>query len=1154
MKRIDYFPYQVPIRKGAWNDLRLDEVVRELSNVHHAAGIRFFRHLSMRYSKIAEGTWGSPGTGDLLVFATILRTYHYLMDQFTTGVEGPASVSLLSYYERPKGREYTLLAAKSFVDVFPGRHGHSGTDPSSLIPGDGSLPSELRNDVAREIFLLRIANMNRATFSFRELHRDDKLLLNPHFKEVVRAIFEGLERGPIIPPFGVSLVTLFLAPIKASPDSLAGQLDYIRREWAFLLPPEILARIEISLKILADEEVERGAGGPGPPQIWKFDRPEEDYGYPEYARYTEDTDWMPNTVLLAKMVYVWLTQLSRQYGRPITRLNDIPDEELDRLARWGFNGLWLIGIWERSPASKKIKDWCGNGADAPSAYSIYDYSVAEELGGWEDLQDLKGRAWNRGIRLACDMVPNHMGIYSRWVVEHPDWFIQTANPPYPRYRFTGSDLSSDGRVTIQIEDGYYDRQDAAVVFKLTENDTGRVRYIYHGNDGTSTPWNDTAQLNYLLPEVREELTRAIMRVAHNFPIIRFDAAMTLTKRHFQRLWYPALGHGPSIPSRAEEGLPRSAFDEYFPQEFWREVVDRAAREAPDTLMIAEAFWLMESYFVRTLGMHRVYNSAFMHMLKLEDNAGYRRTLKNILQFDPRILQRLVNFMNNPDEKTAVEQFGKGGKYMGVAVLLVTMPGLPMFGHGQVEGYGEKYGMEFTHPHLGEEPDHQFISLHEEKIFPLLRRRRLFSGAKNFALFDFFSGNDVNENVIAYSNMLGEDRAIVAYHNRYAEAKGWIRNSVAMKSVENEEESEKIRTLGEVLGLRRGDGLYYAFQDAISGLEYLRSGRELCQEGLYLELGAYDVSVFSGFREIIEDGEGNWGKVAWALKGTPVRSLIAEYRAEKYRELTDALKSVAEEYVSIFSEEDSVGNGISREGSKKLDREARRFFSIVKDKAGGGESHKGIGLFFKGGLQVSRDLIAAGPDERQVNERLGSPSYEAFLHILYLAFRSVDISGRDEDGKEHEEPLYREFSFIRAAREVGEILKEKGMIEFIKEEEPTLLIESALSHRELLLNSQDGRKFPAEAARLFSHTPVRDYLLVHEFEGRRYFHRERFHSLLRMLIFTALVEVDASINEDSLSLHETLLKSVKNLQKAAEKAGYRIDLFMENVGKGDFSTS
>ena len=74
---------------------------------------------------------------------------------------------------------------------------------------------------------------------------------------------------------------------------------------------------------------------------------------------------------------------------------------------------------------------------------------------------------------------------------------------------------------------------------------------------------------------------------------------------------------------------------------------------------------MEGYFVRTLGMHRVYNSAFMHMIRDEDNAGYRKVIRDTLEFDPEILGRYVNFMTNPDEETAIEQFGTGDKYFGV---------------------------------------------------------------------------------------------------------------------------------------------------------------------------------------------------------------------------------------------------------------------------------------------------------------------------------------------------------------------------------------------------------------------------------------------------------------------------------------------------------
>ena len=375
-----------------------------------------------------------------------------------------------------------------------------------------------------------------------------------------------------------------------------------------------------------------------------------------------------------------------------------------------------------------------------SAYSLMDYQIAADLGGWAALENLRWRAWQRGVRLSADMVPNHMGIDSRWVVEHPDWFLSLPYSPYPNYSFNGADLSSDGRVAINLEDHYYDHTDAAVVFKRYDRATGDTRFIYHGNDGTSMPWNDTAQLDFSKQEVREAVIQTILHVARNFPIIRFDAAMTLAKKHIQRLWFPEPGSGGAIPSRSEHGMTRAQFDAAIPEEFWREVVDRVAAEVPDTLLLAEAFWLMEGYFVRTLGMHRVYNSAFMHMLRDEDNAKYRQVMKNTLEFDPQVIKRYVNFMNNPDEKTAAEQFGDGDKYFGVCILMATLPGLPMLGHGQIEGYREKYGMEFRHAMWEEQPNEGLIKGHEWKVFPILHHRRVFAGSEDFLLYDFFTPN------------------------------------------------------------------------------------------------------------------------------------------------------------------------------------------------------------------------------------------------------------------------------------------------------------------------------------------------------------------------------------------------------------------------------
>ena len=611
----------------------------------------------------------------------------------------------------------------------------------------------------------------------------------------------------------------------------------------------------------------------------------------EYEKFSADTAWMPGVVLIAKSTYVWLAQLSRFHGRHIGRLDEIPDEELATLARRGINSLWLIGVWERSRASKTIKQLCGNRDAVASAYSLFDYTIAEDLGGEAAYINLRDRCYRHGVRLASDMVPNHMGIDSPWVVEHPDWFISRQDTPYPAYSFNGPDLSHDGRVEIKIEDHYFEQSDAAVVFRRRDKASGETRYIYHGNDGTSFPWNDTAQLDYLNPAVREHVIQTILHVARLFPVIRFDAAMTLAKRHFHRLWFPGPGSSGAIPSRAEYGMSQAEFDQHMPHEFWREVVDRVAAEVPGTLLLAEAFWLMEGYFVRTLGMHRVYNSAFMVMLRDEDNANYRSVIKNTLEFDPDIMKRYVNFMSNPDERTSIDQFGKGDKAFGVTVLMATLPGLPMFGHGQIEGFTEKYGMEYRWPRYEEWPDQALVARHQREVAPLLQKRWLFAESENFLLYDFFSENgSVDENVFAYSNRSGSERAVVIYNNRYGSTHGTIDFSAAY--ADKGSGQHRRRRLNEGLGLGDGDAVI-AWRDSLTGLEYLRRARDLRERGLTVDLHAYQSHVFLDWRELYPGKDQPWDRLCDRLNGRGVPNLNDELVNLELRPVHDALRQLLE---------------------------------------------------------------------------------------------------------------------------------------------------------------------------------------------------------------------------------------------------------------------
>ncbi len=861
-------PMEFHVSRRSRDRYRFDESLFTLSgnvifaNLHAA---RLFAQKMNERRDLVHFPEQAVRAGQINAMGLIDELSHYVVQIYRQQVNPQVMAQALDWLHDQLGRSAVDAALRRFADEFP---------PLAVYRRETSLDAYLQGEtegvpnsqiVLEEMLMLWLANANPAFAPFLELFDDDNLTRETVYAQIPAALHDFFESQPRFGPDHQNLIDMLRAPALAHPHSLEAQLEYIRQRWGLLLG-RYLYRLLGGLDLIREEE-KAAFLGPGPALVYEYGALEA-----EPERFSADLHWMPRLVLLAKNSYVWLHQLSQKYERPITRLDQIPDEELDTLARWGFTGLWLIGVWERSPASRKIKQLCGNPEAVASAYSLYDYVIAADLGGPEAYRNLKERAWQRGIRLASDMVPNHVGIYSRWVIEHPDWFISLDYNPFPSYTFNGPDLSEDPRVSLFIEDHYYDRSDAAVVFKRLDRWTGHVRYIYHGNDGTSMPWNDTAQLNYLNPEVREAVIQTILHVARQFPIIRFDAAMTLTKRHYQRLWFPEPGTGGAIPTRAEHGLTREQFDAAMPTEFWREVVDRVAAEAPDTLLLAEAFWLLEGYFVRTLGMHRVYNSAFMHMLRDEENAKYRQVIKNTLEFDPEILKRFVNFMNNPDEETAIVQFGKEDKYFGICTLMATLPGLPMFGHGQVEGLAEKYGMEYRRAYWNEEPDRQLVERHEREIFPLLHRRYLFADVQDFLLYDFFTPEGhVNEDVFAYSNRMGEERALVVYHNRYATAQGWIKTSVAYAVKTGQGDLRKLvqRTLGDGLGLHDDPNYFCLFRDQVTGLEYIRNSQELCENGLYVELDAYKRHVFLDWREVPDNEWRQYAQLAAYLNGRGV---------------------------------------------------------------------------------------------------------------------------------------------------------------------------------------------------------------------------------------------------------------------------------------------
>jgi alpha amylase-like protein len=1167
--------------------------------------------------------------GALFAMGMIDELNHALVARYRTEIDPAALTEAIRWFEGKIGAENVGRLLLSFVDQFPNVEVYQGKITGAEWLAGSSDGLSNREAALEELMLLWLTNRNPAFVTFRELFDDQDLRVKTQYQNVTAELPAYFATRPPLSPEAGSLIAALSAPMLASPDSLTGQLDFIRENWAKYLG-EDLRRVLLAIDVIKEEDLAiwmrfnppgpdrhrhaaPGFGGEGfigdeyvgfddeymiGPDGVRVRRYAAGYQAPlvEYEAFSADLAWMPNVVLIAKSTYVWLEQLSKKYGRHIHHLDHIPDEELRLMADRGITGLWLIGLWERSVASRTIKRLRGHSDAVASAYSLKEYNIAEDLGGGHAYANLRDRAAWHGLRLASDMVPNHMGIDSNWVIEHPDWFVSRPDSPFPAYSFSGPDISPDHRAEIKIEDHYYDQTDAAVVFRLRHRYDGTTRYIYHGNDGTSFAWNDTAQLDYSKAHVREHVIQTILHVARQFPIIRFDAAMVLAKRHVQRLWFPLPGAGGSIPSRAENALSQEEFDALMPHEFWREVVDRVAVEVPGTLLLAEAFWLLEGYFVRTLGMHRVYNSAFMNMLRDEENAKYRSYLKKTIEFDPDILKRYVNFMSNPDERTAIDQFGWGDKYFGVCTLLATLPGLPMFGHGQIEGFTERYGMEFKRARMEEQENEGLMARHQHDIAPLLKNRWMFAESTNFVLYDFWTHHGtVDENVFAYSNRLHEHRSVVVYNNRYGSTHGAIHVSVA--AMDKGSGHLKQTSLTQGLALPVEDAVVVAYRDMTRGLEYLRRSTDFHYHGLSLELRGYQSVVLLNWRELRSTAEYPWDRLCDALEGRGVHSLDEALLGLRLRPLHEALREVlstanARQFAEV------AGEPVRKKIEKIEAKSAQPRASV----AGSGLSK----------LEVAKELAGAKASEKEKPEveaetvDLVDPRLRRFVDKSQLCFDRImeylpaelrDAATQDGDGDP--KLLYREAceAAVMAAVRLPHLERSFSMVwppavrYTLPSNEPgvpmeqtwapvlawvvlhsvplpgvraaffdRLQLRSSLSEAfssmglegdkpwraaaqvRLLLWLAESPSVSIDSEQFWADADVRWLAGVNESEGKTYLNKEQFEELLCWLQLPALLEVPKKDSDDLRSLREveTVVSTAAGQAKAA---GYDLDAFL-----------
>ncbi len=341
-----YFPFGLAVHDNARSRLRLEDLITRSGGNLESRQLLFARLLVAAINKDPARPRQEARlarAGELLALMLLHEIYRYFIALYTR-VRQPGVLSTgLFHIRQIFGNTPTENILEAVVDYYPPRVRYeTALTPRDFLAGHThNCPNVER--ILWELLILHTDHENPAATVFKPIFDNAALCDRVPLQAFMAEMERFLESQPPVPETNLTLLEMLREPIRACQDSLEGQSEVLMSRCGSLLPHKLRERWMITRGILREETIFRGTGT-GPAHAYTFTG--DDYAEPE--AFTPDVDWMPNVVLLAKLAYVWLDQLSQKYGRHLVYLSDIPDAELDRMAQWGFNVLWLIAAYGQS--------------------------------------------------------------------------------------------------------------------------------------------------------------------------------------------------------------------------------------------------------------------------------------------------------------------------------------------------------------------------------------------------------------------------------------------------------------------------------------------------------------------------------------------------------------------------------------------------------------------------------------------------------------------------------------------------------------------------------------------------------------------------------------------------------------------------------------
>jgi Alpha amylase, catalytic domain len=440
------------------------------------------------------------------------------------------------------------------------------------------------------------------------------------------------------------------------------------------------------------------------------------------------SNWPPYPAIHEINTWVWLSELAGKTGASAD-LGSVPAAEWDRLAALGVDGVWLMGVWERSPAGiaianrneglladfKRALPDFRTGDNVGSPYCVRRYVVDQHLGGAKGLARARKELAKRGVRLILDFVPNHVAPDHPWVGEHPEYFIH--GTPEDARNNPAAFITRDG-----------------IVYAC-------------GRDPFFPAWPDVVQLNAFEPRLRAAVRETLSEIADQCDGVRCDMAMLLLNDIFERTWGGRTGPKPET-------------------EYWSEVIPATKKSHPGFLFMAEAYWDLE-WELQQKGFDFCYDKKLYD--RLEHDSAEQVRLH--LCADPAYQNRLVRFIENHDEPRAATAF-PGPKEKAAAVVSSTLPGARLFHEGQFDGHHVRLPV-FLSRTPAEAPDAELESFYA-KLLPVATSPALREGRWKLCDRSGWPDNPSYQNLVAWCWEKDDERYLIVVNLSEGPAQGQVR--------------------------------------------------------------------------------------------------------------------------------------------------------------------------------------------------------------------------------------------------------------------------------------------------------------------------------------------------------------------------------------------